>query len=299
VIISASRRCDLPAFGLDGFLADLRAGFRIVPNPWDASKPRRVDLSREAVDCIVFWTRDPRPLLSSLGELEDLGYPFYVQLTITGYPESLEPGGVRALAACEAAIKLAAGIGPERLIWRYDPLVLAEPGLDRAFHEANFASLAARLSGAARTVTLSLLDEYRSTTSRLAKAGYTRVVYGSPRGAGAGTGGGAGVEGLPPAPWPGLLASLAGLARARGFEARACAEPWDLSPLGLARASCIDPLLVARIAGHKGGKGPAAGPAQGPGRDRGQRRDCGCAPSVDVGSYGPCPRACAYCYARR
>ncbi len=292
MIISASRRCDLPAFGLEAFLADLKAGFRLVPNPWDARKPRRVELGRKAVDGIVFWTRDPRALLARLGQLQDLGFPFYVQLTITGYPRSLEPGGLGPEEACEAAQALAARIGPEAVLWRYDPIVLAEPGLDPGFHLRNFAVQARRLAGATRSVTLSLLDEYRFTTSRLARAGFHNPAYGSPRKAPAppspfpaGS--------LPAEPWPGLLADLARLAQEADLEARACAEPWDLSSLGIGRASCVDPGLLDRL----GGRDPGQPRSQA--RDRGQRRACGCATSVDVGSYGPCPRACVYCYARR
>lgn len=304
VIISASRRCDLPAFGLEAFLADLEAGFRLVPNPWDASRPRRVELGREAVDGIVFWTRDPRPLLAQLGRIQDRACPFYVQLTITGYPRSLEPGGLGPEEACEAAQALAAMIGPQSVLWRYDPIVLAESGLDPDFHRENFARLARRLAGATRSVTLSLLDEYRFTGSRLARAGFRDVVYGSPRIAPPSPsqeGRKESLGSLPAGPWPSLLADLARLAREAGLVARACAEPWDLSGLGIGRASCVDPGLLERLGGRLAGQvqsGPG-GKGQDKARDRGQRKACGCAPSVDVGSYGPCPRACAYCYARR
>lgn len=298
MIISASRRCDLPAFGLEAFLADLEAGFRLVPNPWDAHRPRRVELGREAVDGIVFWTRDPRPLLAQLRRVQDRACPFYVQLTITGYPRSLEPGGLGPEEACEAAQALAAQIGPQSVLWRYDPIVLAEPGLDPDYHRLSFARLAQRLAGATRSVTLSLLDEYRFTTSRLARAGFREPAYGSPRKAAAPPtpspeGDSGSLASLPAEPWPKLLADLAALAREAGLEARACAEPWDLSGLGIGRASCVDPGLLDRLGGRD------AGQPRGQARDRGQRRACGCAPSVDVGSYGPCPRGCVYCYALR
>ena len=77
---------------MEAFMEDLRRGERLVPNPYDAKKPRLVSLKPEDVDCVVFWTRNPGPILRHLDELEAMGLPFYVQLTLTGYPRRLEPG---------------------------------------------------------------------------------------------------------------------------------------------------------------------------------------------------------------
>lgn len=297
MIISASRRCDLPATGMAAFMDDLAAGFRLVRNPFNASQVKRVSLRAEDVDCIVFWTRDPRALLACMGELESRGLAFYVQMTLTGYPKALEPGVLDTDRAIAAFLELGGRIGNERMLWRYDPILVAD-GLGADFHAANFSRLAACLEGATRRVTLSLLDEYRGTTKRLAQAGYPGVVYGSihaadgtAQSAAAGGAGGQGLFGprLPPPPYPSLLAGLAAEAKRRGMEAAACAEPFDLESLGIGRAACIDASLASRIAGRS-----ILAAAE-----RGQRPECGCSASVDIGAYGPCPARCAYCYARR
>lgn len=280
-------------------MVSLRQGYCIVPNPFNAKLVRRVSLAPGDLDCIVFWTRDPRPLLPHIDEIERRGFPFYVQMTLTGYPHLVEPHVPFRDTAIAALCALSDRIGYERTIWRYDPIFLAQgPGLelDPAWHRANFERLAAALDGHVREVVVSLLDQYRCTKSRMQRAGLSDIVFGSGKSAGAAATGAepatapaAQCRNLPPDPFPELLASLASAAARHGMVMKACAEPWDLSPLGISRGACIDGKLVARVAGK---------PTQ-TAKDKGQRPDCGCTDSVDIGSYGKCPAGCIYCYAQR
>jgi hypothetical protein len=287
MIISASRRCDLPAFGMVPFLAALREGHVDVRNPFDARRTRRVSLAPLDVDCLVFWTRDPRPLLEGLDELGELSARFIVQLTITGYPRALEPRVAPTGAVLDALGELARRIGPARLVWRYDPVILGG-GLDRGFHEANFARLAAATEGLVSRATLSLVDEYAYTRKRLLAAGVADPIFGSPRKP-APLAARRAERGLPPEPWPGLLASLAAIAATHGHRLTACAEPWDLESLGILREACIDGPYLETLFGRKLALG----------KDPGQRPGCSCAPSVDIGEYGACPAGCVYCYAKK
>jgi len=302
MIVSASRRCDIPAYAMDWFMNRVEAGYCLVRNPFDARSLRRVSLLPEDLDCVVFWTRDPRPLIPRASELEERGIPFYVQMTITGYPKSIEPGSPAREDAMAAAASLSERIGRRRLIWRYDPIFVAAAsgeGLDSRFHRENFEHIARALEGKTRRVIVSLLDEYRGTRKRLEAAGLRGIVFGSA--SGGGKGGASEEEGqgllfggarssLPPQPYPELLADLARIARGHGLAIQACAEPYELSGLGIEAAPCVDQRLVEEISGRKA-EGLAA-------RDKGQRGACRCAPSVDIGAYGACRAACAYCYAR-
>ena len=310
MIVSASRRCDLPAFAMDWLMARIEAGHCLVRNPFDAGRLRRVPLDPGSVDAFAFWTRDPRPLLSRADELEARGFRFFVQVTITGCPESLEPGVLRRDEATAAFAALAGRLGPGRIVWRYDPVILARsrgpgPDLDRGFHLANFEAIAEALEGRTERVVLSFLDEYRGTRSRLAAAGYAEPLFGTPlaprpAAQAAGDAGSAqagrapaAAAGHAAAPLPeaciGLARELAAIARSRGMVPRSCAEPASLQAAGVEPGACIDPDLVERLTGR-----PLAER-----RDPGQRGLCRCAPSVDIGAYGTCPAGCAYCYARR
>jgi hypothetical protein len=286
MIVSASRRTDIPAYYSRWFMGRVDAGYCLVRNPYDMGKTRRVSLDPADLDFVAFWTRDPRPLAPSLRVLDERGIRHYVQMTITGYPLALEPGAPPLAEAIDALCDASDRIGPDRVLWRYDPVVAAR-GLEIDYHLAAFERIAAALEGRTRRVTLSLVDEYAHTAARLAAAGYPEAVFGSPR-ARAGTGAPASAA-EPPEPYPHILASLAAIARSRGMTPIACAEAFDLSPLGIEAGACVDAGLAASLWGLE----------LSPRGDPGQRTACRCAPSVDIGAYGGCPAACAYCYANR
>ncbi len=304
MIVSASRRTDIPAYYSEWLMGRVEAGYCVVRNPFDARRSTRVSLVPEDVDFLVLWTRDPRPLTPRMRELDARGIRSYAQMTLTGYPAAIEPGSPSLDESIAALRDLSAAIGSSRVLWRYDPVFVAQ-GLDSDFHRGNFERLAAALEGATSRVTFSLLDEYAGTASRLAKAGYPGTVFGTVRARkGKDSKVGDGIahrdlfddeipsdprKRLLPEPYAALLSDLAGIARSRGMLPLACAEPYDLSGLGIQAGACVDYGLAASLWGIEAREG----------KDAGQRRACRCYPSVDIGAYGSCPQGCAYCYASK
>jgi hypothetical protein len=275
MILSVSRRCDIPRFRFDWFLECLNRGFVDVTNPFNAAQVRRVPLlpagTSPAADVFVFWTRDPKPILSWTGEPEGRGSRFYVMVTVTGYPSVLEPNVPPAGAVCAVMKELAGKIGAQRVIWRYDPVFLSSV-TDEGFHRTNFSVLARALKGSVRRVITSLYDEYAGARRRieaLEKQDLLDMPPGAEKAAGP------------------LLADLAAEAAAAGMEMQSCAEPDDPGLAGIRRGACIDGELIRELWG-----------LEAPGRDKNQRPHCRCAPSVDIGSYGACAAGCVYCYAR-
>jgi hypothetical protein len=277
MIVSISRRCDIPRFQFGWFLERLEAGFVEVPNPFNARQIRRVGLSPEEAEALVFWTRDPRPLAAYAGELERRGCRFYVMVTLTGYPAILEPRAPETAAVIAALGELAEKTRARRVIWRYDPVFLSSL-TDPAFHRENFAALAGRLRGKTRRVIISLYDEYRGAQRRLGALERGGGLRGLPMRDGDG-------RLLPQV--CGLLADLAKTAGEAGMEIQSCAEAEELADLGIAPGACIDGGLIRELWGIE-----AAG------RDKNQRPRCRCAPAADIGRYGDCPAGCVYCYAR-
>ena len=300
-IISVSRRCDIPRFYFDWFMERLEAGFADVPHPFNPRRFRHVSLAPEDVGVLVFWTRDPRPILARGKELERRGYVYYVMTTLTAYPALLEPDVPPPEAVCAALRDLSDQTGPGRVIWRYDPVFLSTI-TGEAFHLRNFAALAASLEGAVSRVIISLYDEYGGAKRRIAaleagggspqEPGFRMLPLYTPEGRAC-----SGVRDL--------LAALAGIAARRGMAMQACAEGEDFASLGIAGGACIDGDLIRRLWNIEGG-----------GKDRNQRAHCRCVSSTDIGwygtgppreggaaagsaGYGSCPAGCVYCYARR
>lgn len=265
MIVSASRRTDLPAFHADWFLERIRAGSVDVPNPRNPAQVRHVSLAPADVDCLVLWTKDPRPLMERLDELE--AFPFYFLFSLNAYGTDVEPR-VPPLAERVAAFRdLFAHLGPDRVVWRYDPVLLSER-YAAVRHAESFEAVACQLEGCTTDCILSFLDEYPRVRGALAARGLR-----APDAAEA----------------QALAAVFADSARRHGMRLSACAEPYDLSGFGIRPARCVDPERIRRISGR-------AVPAR---KDPAQRPACGCAPSVDVGSYGTCGHGCVYCYAQR
>ena len=298
MIVSVSRRCDIPRFQFTWFMEQLNAGFVEVPNPYNRRHKRRISLlpkgnpglrdadsqpraatacqvpakadikPEEGVDAFVFWTRDPRNILTTAEELTKRGFPFYVMVTVTGYPPALEPGMVHTPKVVTAIRELSQKIGPDRVIWRYDPILISSI-TDEDFHRLNFTALAQSLAGSVRRVIISLYDEYKGSKQRLdakEKSGELRMMD-----AGAGL--------------TQLLADLAGSAEAAGMEIQSCAEKEDYSSCGIKPGACIDAALIEKHLHLQCG-----------GRDKNQRPHCLCCQSVDIGRYGMCAARCVYCY---
>ena len=277
-IVSASRRTDIPAFYTPWFVNRLRAGFVRVPNPFNPRQIATVDLRPEQVACLVFWTKDPRPLLAHLPELEARQYRSIFHVTLTGLPTFFEPRVPAAADIIGAIAELSRVVGPQRVIWRFDPIVVSSL-TPESLILSNFTALSEALQGKVRRCVLSYARFYRQVHSRMKRSSDTPTdVLDLSR-----LSPGEALERIAP-----LTASLVGTASRRGMEIVSCAEPLDLPSLGVLPGRCIDAQLLHSTFG-------LALPTR---KDVGQRPECGCARSIDIGIYGTCGHRCLYCYAR-
>jgi DNA repair photolyase len=275
MIISASRRSDVPAFFGDWLMNRLRAGEAAVVNPFNASQVRRVNLEPDQVDVLVFWTKNPAPFMRNLDELDAKDFNYYFLFTLNQYPKFLEPGLPPLKERLDIFRALSRRLGPGRVIWRYDPIVISSTTTPE-YHRRNFASLAKALQGCTNRVVISFMQTYAKLKPRLKRAEANHGVEFVDFKAGE---------------YEGELRLLSGqlahIANSHGLEMRACAEKRDLSKEGIKPSACIDAGLINRLFGLNLPQG----------RDPHQRGACGCAPSVDIGAYNTCSHACLYCYA--
>jgi hypothetical protein len=263
MIISCSRRTDIPAFYSDWFFNRLREGYVLVRNPMNRHQLRQVALDPAVVDCIVFWTKDPAPMLHRLHLLKE--YHYYFQFTLTPYGKDIEPNLPPKDQIIDTFLTLADKIGKKRVVWRYDPILLSEDvGIE--YHLEHFARLAERLSGHTEKCIISFMDMYRHLQAKLA----SRFIR--PPGE---------VE------MRTLAEKITAIAGANDIRIETCAEAADLAAYGIQHGKCIDDQLIEEITGRKMKFE----------KDNRQRELCGCVASIDIGEYNTCSHLCKYCYA--
>ena len=158
MILSASRRTDIPTFYSEWFFNRIKEGFLYVRNPMNAHQISRIDLSPEVVDCIVFWTKNPIPMLPRLPELD--AYKYYFQFTLTGYGKDMETNLPDKKGQLIPAFQELAGkIGKKRVIWRYDPIVFTKK-YTPDYHIRAFTQIAEALDGCTEKCVISFVDIY-------------------------------------------------------------------------------------------------------------------------------------------
>ncbi|MGE5516409.1 MAG: DUF1848 domain-containing protein [Bacteroidota bacterium] len=272
MIVSASYRTDIPAFYASWFENRFRAGFARVMNPY-GRQVSTVPL-RAGVDGFVFWTRNAQPFQSALRLVRAAALPFVLQYTVTGYPRALERSVVEPVRAVADIRAIAAEHGPRAVVWRYDPIVFSDL-TPAEFHRDTFAGLAAALAGAVDEVVISFAQIYKKTARNMdAAARADGFAWSDPDDAAKRA----------------LAADLVGLAAAHGMRLSVCSQAAMLVP-GAHGAACVDARRLEDVAAGWGQPRTIAA------KVKGNRPDCLCCESRDIGAYDTCPHGCAYCYA--
>jgi hypothetical protein len=273
MIISASRRTDIPAFYAGWFMNRLREGFCMVTNPFNPRSVSRVSLASADVDAIVFWSKDPAPMLGHLEELDRRGYRYYFLYTLTGYPSFIEPGVPPLERGLETFRALSGRLGPGRVIWRFDPILLSTATPEEWITDS-FGLIASSLRGRTERVIISFTHFYGKVRRRLGRLKEQRGIECRDAGCDPGLAGR-------------IASRLAGIARENGMRPLSCAQKTDLSAFGVEAGSCVDAGLINSLFGTELSAR----------KDRSQRKECGCAESRDIGQYDTCLHGCLYCYA--
>jgi hypothetical protein len=272
-IISASRRTDIPAFYSRWLLRRLEEGSCDWITPFGS---RRFTVSLRPEDClaIVFWTRNPSPLVPALAGIRAAGHFFYFQFTVTGYGRPLETHAPPLDVSLRHFRRLASEIGPEAIVWRYDPVVVSS-STPPALHVERFERIAGALRGATRRACISFVDYYGKT-----RRGFEAVRRES------------GIAFVDPATPErrDLALRLRDIAARNGMSLSACCEDEVVDPAeGIEKGRCVDIEIVRHLRPD----------VPDDVRRRPSREGCGCTESVDIGAYDTCPFGCSYCYATR
>ncbi len=270
MIVSVSRRTDIPAFYTEWFINRVRAGFCTVPNPFNPNQISNISLEPENVDLFVFWTRNPKPLIPHLKKLNAWGYSYYFLFTLMDNPRILDPKSPPPEISIDTFRKLSDLTGPEKVIWRYDPIVLSNV-TDIEFHKQRFEFIADKLCGHTFRCIISFVDIYRKMEGRLKRLSDKDFILQKGDGYNLSD----------------LLSSLVKIAGNNGIEIRSCSSKIDINSFGIPAGKCIDDIYIAKTFGKYLDLK----------KDPYQRKNCNCVSSKDIGMYDSCIYGCLYCYA--
>jgi len=264
MILSVSRRTDIPNYYSEWFFNRIKEKFVYVRNPMNPHQISKIDLSPEVVDCIVFWTKNPRPMMERLDELRE--YKYYFQFTLTGYGADVERGVPHKKEVIIPTFQeLSRKIGKEKVIWRYDPILFTEKYTPE-YHLRAFEQIASALNEYTQKCVISFVDTYAKNKKSMVALGVTEPDN---------------------AQLQDFAKQLSQIATKNHMEIASCAEEIDLEACGIKHNSCIDRELIEQIIGCKLNAG----------KDKNQRKECGCIESIEIGTYNTCKNGCRYCYA--
>ncbi len=308
VIISASRSTDIPAFYADWFFHRLKVGYSAWTNPFNGVKSF---VSYEKCRFIVFWSKNPEPLLEHLDELKERNIGCYIQYTLNDYEkEGLEKGVPPLEKRIDTFKRLVDQLGQGRVIWRFDPLILTDQiGMDDLLRKVE--NIGDQLKGYTEKMVFSYADIaiYKKVKSNLDKSGINYREWDETQ-------------------MEEFARELSAMNEARGwnYQLATCGEKIDIEQYGIQHNRCVDDNLMIRFAHHdkvlmdflgvdiktieNSLFGAELIPANAimlsdtqyalkkkDNRDKGQRQFCGCMVSKDIGEYNTCPHLCEYCYA--
>ena len=290
VIVSASRATDIPAFYADWFFDRLEKGYSVWTNPFNGAKSY---VSYARTRLVVFWSKNPRPLLPHLEKLREKGIRCYLHYTLNDYEtEGLEHGIPPLDERIDTFLRFSELLGKELVIWRFDPLIRTDRiGVEELLRKAE--RIGDRLRGHTRKLVFSFADirTYRSVQGNLRRNDIRWREFDERQMLDTATG-------------------LAELNKKWGYTLATCGERIDLSQFGVRRNKCIDdelivrqfaddPLLMDFLGVERDGLFGPETVVRKNAKDKGQRPFCGCIASKDIGEYDTCPHQCAYCYANR
>lgn len=262
MILFVSGRCDIPAFYSKWFYNRLKEGFVDVRNPFNPHQISRIYLNEQNIDCILFCTKNPIPMMSRLDEIP---FPYIFHVTFAPYHQDIECNITNKKAILKAIKELSYRLGKDRVIVRYDPILLT-PKYTIEYHKKAFEKLCKELNGYVNHIIISFVDLYKNTkenqsTMQMLKLEEKEMIE--------------------------IAKVLGPIAKQNDIRVTTCAENIDLRTYNIEKGLCVDRKELEKIVHHsldhiKG---------------KGVRAQCACMQTVDIGDYNCCAHGCKYCYA--
>lgn len=264
MIINTGGRTDTVQYYTEWLLNRFSEGYALSRNPLFPNKVTRYELSPDKVDCVVFCSKNYKPILPELHKITER-FNTYFYYTITAYGKDVEPGVPAIEESIETLIRLSEQVGRQRVAWRYDPVLLTEKYTIRR-HIDTFDRMAELLAPYIDRCIFSFVEMYKRLEKNMPE-----LILMSEEDKDA------------------LARGLGETAAKYGITIQTCGTNGDLSKYGINASGCmtLDILGKANGAVFKNLK------------HKGMRSGCRCIESRDIGAYDSCLNGCKYCYANK
>lgn len=251
-VISVSRREDIPAFRSEWFMEKLEKGHIDMISPWS-----NYQISFKKVKLAVFWTKNPQPMIKYLDKLP---FKYYFQYTLNGYPEyELKVSPIKE--RIETFKELSDKIGKERVIWRFDPIIISNKVPEDILLK-RIERIGNEIHNYTEKLVFSFIDPYKKLKEQFKEIPDDTKIR--------------------------IAKQIVEFNKNWKLELATCAETIKLDEVK--HNKCIDPDLIQRICGKQRWLTDT--------KDKNQRTECGCIQSGDIGSFKTCKHCCLYCYAQ-
>ena len=259
MIISASRRTDIPSLHTKWFLNRLKNKYVIVQNPINKNSYYKIKLDKDIVDIIVFWSKNPN--IDFLKYVNDLGYKFYLHFTITPYNKNIEKNIPDKNILIDNFISISKLFGKEKIVWRYDPIILNDD-FNIDYHINNFRKFAYKLNGYTEECIFSFIQVYKKNKNSIKNINDNNDDKIS------------------------LIKTIKEISEKNNIKLKSCSQDFDNFSIE-EKSACIDKERIQKILGYNIKEK----------KDKSQRKLCNCIESIDIGMYNTCTNGCIYCYA--
>ena len=264
MIINTGGRTDTVQYYSDWLLRRFAEGYVLSRNPLFPDKVTRYELTPDKVDCVVFCSKNYKPILPRLREITDR-FPAYFYYTITAYGKDVEPGVPSIEESIETLKELSALVGKERVAWRYDPVLLTREYTIRR-HLDTFPWMARELAPYIDRCIFSFVEMYKKLETNMPE-----------------------IIPMSETERDALARGLGAAAAKLGMVIQTCGTNGDYTRYGIQASGCIT-LSILGKANHMEFRNL---------KHKGMREGCHCMESRDIGAYDTCLNGCKYCYANK
>lgn len=264
MIINTGGRTDTVQYYSDWLLRRFAEGYVLSRNPLFPDKVTRYELTPDKVDCVVFCSKNYKPILPRLREITDR-FPAYFYYTITAYGKDVEPGVPSIEESIETLKELSALVGKERVAWRYDPVLLTREYTIRR-HLDTFPWMARELAPYIDRCIFSFVEMYKKLETNMPE-----------------------IIPMSETERDALARGLGAAAAKLGMVIQTCGTNGDYTRYGIHASGCIT-LSILGKANHMEFRNL---------KHKGMREGCHCMESRDIGAYDTCLNGCKYCYANK